>query len=301
MLQRVTFLKIKSNFFRLMAICLRIKKLISNTFQKTLLLASETSLGTYFLDMALKVSYDTYKSVKHRSTKLNFCVPNNLTRFRVDTFSLKEPETLDWIDSIPEDAVLWDIGANIGLYSCYAAKSKGCMVYAFEPSVFNLELLARNVYINGLVDQVVIIPLPLSNLLKISTLNMTSTEWGGALSSFGETFGHDGMALNKIFSFTTIGLTLDQVVNTLKIPEPTHLKIDVDGLEHMILSGGEGLLNKISELAIEVNDKFSEQAVNVAVCCEKAGLVFRHKKHSAIYNDSKEFGDTYNQLWYRPK
>ena len=60
-------------------------------------------------------------------------VPNWLAGWRVDTFSSKEPETLEWIDSLPEGSVLWDVGANVGLYSVYAAKKRRCRVWAFEP------------------------------------------------------------------------------------------------------------------------------------------------------------------------
>ena len=77
------------------------------------------------------------------------------------------------------------VGANVGIYSVYAAKVRECKVYAFEPSVFNLEILARNIHLNELVEQVTIVPLPLSNRLQKSKLNMSTTDWGGALSTFG--------------------------------------------------------------------------------------------------------------------
>ncbi|MBT4719038.1 MAG: hypothetical protein HOB86_06515, partial [Rhodospirillaceae bacterium] len=32
-----------------------------------------------------------------------------------------EPETVAWINDLPEASMLWDIGANIGVYSLYAA------------------------------------------------------------------------------------------------------------------------------------------------------------------------------------
>jgi FkbM family methyltransferase len=133
--------------------------------------------------------------------------------------------------------VALDIGANVGLYSCYAAKSRRCFVYSFEPSVFNLELLARNIYLNNLVDRITIVPLSLSNILKQSTFNMTSTEWGGALSTFGENFGDDGNEIVKVFDFCSIGIPMDNVVSSLNIPLPSFIKMDVDGLEHLILSG----------------------------------------------------------------
>ncbi|EMN13016.1 methyltransferase FkbM domain protein [Leptospira borgpetersenii str. Brem 307] len=83
--------------------------------------------------------------VDHKG-KMFFTAPNYLNRFRAMTFSIKEPDTLEWIDQIAENAVFWDIGANVGLYSIYAAKQKNAKVFSFEPSVFNLELLARNTF-----------------------------------------------------------------------------------------------------------------------------------------------------------
>ena len=98
----------------------------------------------------------------HNKIKVYFANPNRLCVNRARYFSEKEPETLEWIDKIEVGAVLWDIGANIGLYSVYAAKTRSCLVFAFEPSVFNLEFLARNIYMNNLSNNIVIVPLALS-------------------------------------------------------------------------------------------------------------------------------------------
>ncbi len=62
---------------------------------------------------------------------LTFHCPNDLTRWRVQTFFEKEPETLEWIDGFSANDVFWDVGANMGLYTLYAA-SKGTQVLAFE-------------------------------------------------------------------------------------------------------------------------------------------------------------------------
>ena len=117
--------------------------------------------------------------VTHQNVSLIFSTPNPLNQYRADTFSSKEPETLEWIDRMPKGSILWDIGANVGLYSCYAAKKCGGRVFSFEPSIFNLELLGRNIFLNKLTDLVTIIPLPLSEELGVSKLNMTTTQWGG--------------------------------------------------------------------------------------------------------------------------
>ena len=74
---------------------------------------------------------------------------------RANTFSSKEPETLEWIDSMQKKSILWDVGANVGTYSCYAAKKMELQVFAFEPSVFNLSLLAQNIYMNNLVTGII--------------------------------------------------------------------------------------------------------------------------------------------------
>ena len=80
-----------------------------------------------------------------------------MTQFRVNTFFTKEPDTLNWIDSFKKNSVFWDVGSNIGLYSCYAAK-KNCNVFAFEPSYFNLPILSQNINYNRIQNKVSIIP-----------------------------------------------------------------------------------------------------------------------------------------------
>lgn len=263
-------------------------------------LIADTKIGTLCLDHILKVSMGRTKTICHGNTNLVLSVPNSVNRFRTDSFSSKEPETLEWIDSLPRDSVLWDVGANVGLYSCYAAKSRSCQVFAFEPSVFNLELLARNIFLNDLVSKVVIIPISLSDSKKISTLNMTGMDWGGALSTFGETYGDDGKEIVKLFEFSSIGISLDEASTLLNIPQPDYIKMDVDGLEHMILSGGEAVLKKILGLSIEVNEDFQAQVDGVKKMCTNAGLVFSGKRHSAMFDNNARFGRTFNQIWFRP-
>jgi FkbM family methyltransferase len=229
---------------------------------------------------------------------LELAVPNGLNRYRADTFATKEPETLEWIDRIPENSVLWDIGANVGLYSCYAAKARGCRVFAFEPSVFNLEILARNIFLNELTDRVTIVPLPLSDRLAFNKLNMTSTDWGGSLSTFGEFYGHDGESISKVFEIPTIGLSMVDAVSLLHIPRPAYIKMDVDGIEHLILKGGLPILREIREASIEINDNFTTQAIEAKRYLEEAGLSFKEKRHAEHLDlQSGPARFTFNQIW----
>jgi FkbM family methyltransferase len=261
---------------------------------------SNNRIGRYLLNQILFSAMERVHEVSHGGVKLKFAVPNPLCEWRAKTFSTKEPETLEWIEKIPEHSIFWDVGANVGLYSVYAAKKRNCLVYSFEPSVFNLELLARNLFINGLTEQVCIVPLALSDRLGSSQMRMTTTEWGGALSTFGRDFGWDGEKIRQIFEFQTVGISMEDAVKRLDIPSPDYIKMDVDGLEHFILQGGGSILRSIRGILIEVNDDFQVQADRCQKLLKDAGLVMLEKRHSElIENSTTGFKNCYDQIWGR--
>ena len=102
-----------------------------------------------------------------------------------------------------------DVGANFGYHTLFFSRETKGKVFAFEPSVFNLELLARNIYLNQLTADIAIVPVALSHDLGISMLNMTSTEWGGALSTFGQDYGWDGKQIKQVFNYE---LTIERAI-----------------------------------------------------------------------------------------
>ena len=79
------------------------------------------------------IEKDSYKKQTVLGEEISFFTPNIVTSWRVDTFFEKEPETIDWINNFErDDVIFWDIGANIGLYSIYAAiKFKKSNVISF--------------------------------------------------------------------------------------------------------------------------------------------------------------------------
>jgi len=277
------------------------KKLVKSLIRRLVFLVGSNQAGRYFVNQLLNSCMERVVVVCHGDVELRFMAPNPLCQWRVQTFSIKEPETLEWIDAIPEQSVIWDIGANIGLYSVYAAKKRRCRVYSFEPSVFNLELLARNIHLNDLTEQISIIPLPLSDKLGFSQMRMTTTEWGGALSTFDQEFGWNGEQINQVFQFPTIGLSMIDAVQCLGIPQPDFIKMDVDGIEHFILGGGNTVLSLIKGILIEVNDDFADQADTCRKLLQDAGLVIKDKRHSELIAGSTTgFQNCYDQIWERP-
>ena len=276
-----------------------LKILIEAPLKFVVYILGKINLGRYILDELNKNIIKKKEIIIYKDLKLIFYVPNRLSHFRVNTFYTKEPETLKWIDKFKKKTTFWDIGANIGLYSCYAAKKNLCKVYAFEPSIFNLEWLGRNIFLNNLVEKIVVVPIPLTEIILENTLNFSSTEWGGALTTFGQSYGHDGKDLKKVFEFSTLGMSMNDIKNLLNIPQPDYIKIDVDGIEHLILKGGEKVLLNTRELLIEVNDNFIKQAGDTEEYLKKAGFKLKHKRHSEIIAKSTKFSTFYNQIWVK--
>lgn len=268
------------------------KKAIKYILSYIIVQLSKTSFGTYCYQKIIEILMNDVKTIKHDEHEIKFGIPNGLNKYRVDSFSTKEPDTLKWIDLLPENSVLWDVGANIGLYSIYAAKVRNCEVLAFEPSVFNLELLARNIYYNDLQMKVTIIPLALSDKKGKNIFKMSSITWGGALSTFGEDFDQNGNMLNDVFEYSTVGVSMTEAVNVLDIPLPQHIKIDVDGIEHLILGGGEYVLSKVDSVMIEINDEFKNQLDMSTKYLKNAGLTLYKKCDLGVENQ-------YNQWWVR--
>ncbi len=240
------------------------------------------------------------KKVLHNGHSFSFLTPNPLCSYRAESFSTKEPDTLAWIDSFKQNSVFWDIGANVGLYSIYAAKTRNCSVVSFEPSIFNLEILARNIFINNLNQNIQILPIALSNSIGIGTLNMSSTNIGGALSSYNQFYGSDGKKLNIVFKFSTLSMTMDSVIKELNLPYPKYVKIDVDGIEHLILEGGEAVLKNADELLIEFSKDFLVQSSSLIEILTKYGFIEKeYTKEELVRFRFKDNDLTINRVWKR--
>lgn len=263
------------------------------------------SIGVTWSDRMYAQGRELSEEVVHPGpfgdVRMTFYVPNEVCRYRAETFSVKEPETLEWLDRYAGAGALYDVGANVGLYSVYFAKTHPGTVYAFEPSVLNLALLARNISRNDVASRVVIVPNPLTSSNQVADFHLSMLDEGGAMSTFGADFGHDGQSLAARMDYRTSGMSLDFLLEQSLLPEPPALlKIDVDGIEHLILRGATSTLGgeSLQSVLVEVNDAFTELADEVPRLLTAAGFAIVERRHSTMFDDGK-FATSYNQIWER--
>ena len=94
-----------------------------------------------------------------------------------------------------------------------------------------------------------------------------------------------------------MGVRMIDAVQILSIPQPDYVKMDVDGIEHLILNGGTEVLKNVKGVLIEVNDAFQEQSSQCKLLLTKAGLVLKEKRQSEIVSVSTAgFQNVFNQI-----
>ena len=123
---------------------------------------------------------------------------------------------------------------------------------------------------------------------------------GGALNSFGEDFDFKGDSFNANNNYQVYGTTINYLLksNILRIPD--YIKIDVDGLEHFILEGGDKFLGnkKVKSISIEINENFVDQYDAIHKHMKQFNFVFKHKKHNEESDEiNGPFSKTYNYLF----
>jgi FkbM family methyltransferase len=220
----------------------------------------------------------------------------SLEKWRADTFWIKEPETLYWIQSFKEKEIFYDVGANIGLYSLYCSSLfQTAVIYAFEPSKINYKRLFVNAVMNHFTN---IIPLCCAlgserkmNMYWHEGIDPVEGSTGGYLSTHGEDIERiDVTSIDNI------------VINGL--PCPNHIKIDVDGCEQEILEGMLVTLNKISvkSVLMEIDLVKSNKPLIVEIMRQKGFITnneFNQLDHHSRYRRAREGIDVENVVFTR--
>jgi FkbM family methyltransferase len=212
--------------------------------------------------------------IEHGAARMFFATPNTATRWRVDTINQKEPCTLEWIATLGRDEILFDVGANVGMYTIWAAVTRGARVYAFEAESQNYAVLNRNILLNNLTDRVKAYCLGLSDKQGLTELYMASMVAGGSIHNLGEALDYKQEPMPVGFRQGCVAFRLDDLVSNGGIPVPNHLKIDVDGIEPKIVAGAEKTLKEraLKSLLIEVNPALADHRAMVTTLNEMGFL-----------------------------
>lgn len=229
-----------------------------------------------------------------RSRGLAFTLPcdNRITHFRWRTYDTKEPETLDWLDTmVPPAGVLFDVGANIGLYSLYAAlRHPALTVVAFEPEYANLHLLRDNIVLNRLGGRIEVYSVALGDRPGPSRLHVQDLTPGAALHTESRRALTTTEAGERVVWAEGVWVTtVDDFCGQREL-WPTALKIDVDGGEARVLAGARQALARVQTVLVEAAGDAPH-----AVECERllgaAGLKRRVNRPDAL---------SANAIWVRP-
>jgi FkbM family methyltransferase len=225
--------------------------------------------------------------IEHEGAKMVFVTPSVMTRWRVENIYQKEPCTLEWIADFQPADILVDVGANVGMYTIWAAMTRRIKVFAFEPEAQNYALLNRNIMANGLHEQVKAYCVGLSDHQGLTQLHMADMRVGGSNHTVGEAVDYKLEPMKAVFTQGCLVTKLDELVATQAIPVPTHIKIDVDGIEAKVVAGAAVTLKNqaVQSLLIETNTNLAQHR-NMVVALTDLGFTYDPQQvHRAMRKD----------------
>lgn len=210
---------------------------------------------------------DIYRVCKQIQTKLSmpddicrinnikFYVPNypldTIQKCIVDKSEFYENDILKELGNyIPENAVIIDIGTNIGNHSIYwATQLKPKQIYAFEPIDTTFKILEKNIALNNL-----------EKIIKPYNIGLSDEKSAAKISKYSnDNIG--GTSITKCSDKKGLSLEVDKLDN-INLPETKidFIKIDVEGHEILVLKGAEQTLKKYKPLIfIEIFPENFEQ------------------------------------------
>lgn len=146
----------------------------------------------------------------------------------------------------PGDAV-WDIGANIGLFSVASAVVAGDAgkIFAFEPDAVLVQLLRRTCKLQSAdAAPITVIPTAVAREIGLRSFSIASrARASNALTGYG-----NGQMGGTAETQTVVALPVDSLAQWL--PAPDVMKIDVEGAETEVLLGATNVLKSKRPLII---------------------------------------------------
>jgi FkbM family methyltransferase len=220
------------------------------------------------------------------SVKMMLNTDNEHEAHRVATFFTKEPDMLRWINEFDDDksTVFFDIGANVGIYSIYAALTKNNItVYSFEPEVFSFKSLLINIYNNNLQNCKPILT-SLSSEQKICQFFTGVLKPGAGAGSVGKPYHN--IPLKDHVDYGLYATTLDAIIDSRAVEFPKYIKIDVDGHEQEIIDGATKTLKDERLLAIMLEIEETPESERIFEKLSESGFVLSSSSEWFVKSDA---------------
>lgn len=152
--------------------------------------------------------------------------------------------------SFGENDLVVDIGANIGVFTAYAASRTKNNVYAFEPSKSSFAMLKRNIAINGFKN---VIPYNFAVADRSGVEMFIDAE----VSTACKLMSVKSDCVGRPTEVRTT--TLQEIMVTNNIEQIDFLKMDCEGSEGLILGSiSVACLKRIKKIAMEFHDGISK-------------------------------------------
>jgi len=135
---------------------------------------------------------------------------------------------------VKEGDVIFDVGANVGMFSIYASKKVKCKIYSFEPVKYTFNILEETIKLNGVENTIIPVNKGVFNCIGYENIKM----------NINENIGDSSIIFNNnVVNSEQIELTtIDDFVIDNKIERIDFIKADIEGAERLMLEGAKNTI-----------------------------------------------------------
>jgi FkbM family methyltransferase len=218
-----------------------------------------TGLRSFFERTIAPAADRLYHTLRYRNSPARLAFAGHEIRVQIDSaatlrftglFTKHEVSLLGFIlDSTKPGDIVWDIGANRGMFSLFFSRHVGehGRVFSFEPEARAFSQLSANIALNGAKNVT-----PLAYALGAETRDSVLHTQGIGRHSLRELDASD-MPVGAQPVRVVRG---DSIAGT-EVPVPRAIKIDVEGWEFDVLAGLSGVLDdpRLEAIGIELHPR----------------------------------------------
>lgn len=191
--------------------------------------------GSHFAFGELYWSVHDQYSLSINDTEVIFSAPTRTAvNWNKKRFTTEHDVIRELLEELEEDDIFYDIGANTGLYTLFAAHN--CSeVFAFEPYPANVSSLKENISRNNAYN-VKICDIVLSDSNGYVSFNQPQQDLIG--------YGSASIATDGTKATVKVAAKAgDNLISSENLPIPNVMKIDVEGSEPLVVDGLEQTLS----------------------------------------------------------